>query len=139
MQRNKDAGLLDRLTCAFLRFFIFTILAAVGLGLWLAAAKGAATADDALLLFLLGSLMGFFAQAFADFNGAYSRFRLVNKVVHYYSLVWLPSVGFFLVSRLYVGAFQEAGASALAVAFFLLVWLGSRSKRLQREAAAVAA
>lgn len=138
MQRNPDAGWLDRFACAFLRFFVFTLLAVVALGLWLAAAEGASTADDSLLLFLLGSLMGFFAQVFADFDGAYSRFRLVNWVVHLYSLVWLPALGFFIVSRLYVGALHEGFATMLAAAFFVAVWLGSRSKRLQREAALAA-
>lgn len=138
MRRNPAARFGDRLVCVFLRGVVLLVLSTVVLGVWLAA-RGADTLRDAATLLVLGSLMGFFAQVFADCAGAYSRFVVLNRLVYSYAQLWLPAVAIFIVSRLVLGEFEEAGASALAGAFFLLVALGARSQRLKREVPAVEA
>lgn len=133
MRRNQNAGLGNRFVCAFLRFCILFILGFVALGFYLAA-SGSSTLDDALMLLVLGSLIAFFAQVFGDFSGAYSRLAFLNTVVHLYSMMFLPAAAVFIISRLVVGSFSEAGASAVAAVFFLAVYCAARNSRRERDA-----
>jgi hypothetical protein len=108
------------------------VLLSVAFIIGLAASDNVAQ-QPAFSLFFLGSFFAFLAQAFADLNGAFSRSGLLNGIIFLYSWVWLPAVAFFILSRLWLGNFSEAGATSIAFGLFLLIGLSSRARRLQRE------
>jgi hypothetical protein len=133
MRRAPSAGWSNRLACAFIRFIVVLILGVVLLGVYFAVG-GSNTLRDALMLLVLGSMMGYFAQVFGDFTGAYSRVAVLNHVIHLYSMLFLPVAGVFVVSRIVVGAYKEAGASTVGALLFLAIYCAARTARLQRDA-----
>ena len=132
MERNKKAKWSDRAVCWSLRTMAVAVLLLVAFALGLAASDYAAQ-QSAFVLFILGSFLAFFAQVFANLSGAFSRLGLMNGIIYLYSLVWLPAVAVFILSRLWLGKFSEAGATFIVFFIFLLIGFSSRAQRLQRE------
>jgi uncharacterized membrane protein len=106
------------------------LLVALSLGL---SAPDKAAQQSALVLFAFGSFFAFFAQVFADLSGAFSRAGLLNGITYLYSLVWLPAIALFILSRLWLGKLNEAGSTFIVFFIFLLISFSSRAQRLQRE------
>lgn len=132
MERNKEAKFSDRAVCWFLRTMALAVISLVAFGLGLAASDNVAQ-QSAFVLFVLGSFLAFLAQALADLSGAFSRSGMLNGIIFLYSLVWLPAVALFILSRVWLGEFNEAGATFIVFFIFLLISLSSRTQRLQRE------
>lgn len=133
MQRNKHAKLGDRVTCWYLRTMTIGILSVVGLSVWIAVQGNSGTLNQTALLLMIGSVVPYLTQALADACGAFSRVGLLNWIVYLYSLMWLPTIGVFVLTRLWVGEFTEASSAILVGCIFWLIRYSTRLSRMQRE------
>lgn len=116
-----------------MRTYVLLMLSSIGVGVWLATQGKADMLEDVVLLLLIGSAIAYLNQTIADASGAFSRIRLLNTIIYLYSLLWIPTIGLFILSRLWVWEINEAGLALLVGSIFWLMGYSTRQRRLQRE------